>query len=108
MTSPFPDDLCQSCGACCATSAAWPRFSLETDDALALIPDALVAEGGSGMRCEGDRCAALQGVVGEATACGIYAARPQVCRDCEPGDPECLIARGRHGLDLSVVADAAP
>jgi hypothetical protein len=104
---PLPEDLCQSCGACCATSADWPRFSLESDEALARIPDALVADGGSGMRCEGDRCCALQGVVGASTACGIYAVRPDVCRECQPGDAECLIARRRHGLDVSIFADAA-
>ena len=26
----------------------------------------------SGMRCDGDRCAALKGKIGEATACAIY------------------------------------
>lgn len=90
---------CQSCGACCAVSASWPRFTLEDDAALARIPDALVARDGSGMRCSGDRCAALGGEIGRATSCTIYEARPQVCRDCEPGDPECLLARDRFGLD---------
>lgn len=90
--------ICQDCGACCATSADWPRFSLEDDDALALIPAALVDASGGRMRCEGDRCAALAGEVGRATACTIYPVRPIVCRDCLPGDDACLIARGRWGL----------
>ena len=46
----------------------------------------------------GDRCAALSGKVGEATACTIYAVRPEVCRTCMPGDVECQMARKRHGL----------
>jgi hypothetical protein len=96
-------DLCRSCGACCATSADWPRFSLESDEALALIPAALVSPDGSGMRCDGDRCAALLGEVGRETGCGIYAVRPDVCRTCEPGDPECVEARLRHGLPLDVL-----
>jgi uncharacterized protein len=50
------------------------------------------------MRCEGNRCSALSGKVGEATACTIYAVRPEVCRTCMPGDPECAMARKRHGL----------
>ena len=54
-------ELCQSCGACCATSADWPRFSLESDEALALIPAALVDDSQGKMRCLGDRCAALTG-----------------------------------------------
>jgi Fe-S-cluster containining protein len=91
-------ELCQSCGACCATSADWPRFSLESDEALALIPAALVDDSQGKMRCEGDRCTALTGKVGVATACSIYAVRPDVCRACQPGDPECNIARARHGF----------
>jgi Fe-S-cluster containining protein len=98
LTDEEASRLCQACGACCATSASWPRFTLECDEALAQIPEALVAADLSGMRCDGDRCAALRGEVGRAAACGIYEARPDVCRDCMPGDPECLLARERHGL----------
>jgi hypothetical protein len=50
------------------------------------------------MRCIGDRCSALSGQVGIATACEIYAERPDVCRACEPGDEACGIARSKHGL----------
>jgi Fe-S-cluster containining protein len=92
------DFSCQECGACCAYSAEWPRFSTETDAELDLIPLALVADDQSGMRCEANRCAALKGEVGKATACGIYAVRPEVCRVCLPGDPECLMARRAYGL----------
>ena len=38
--------------------------------------------------------------VGEATACLIYAVRPEVCRTCMPGDVECAMARKRHGLPV--------
>lgn len=97
-----PDDAaaadCRSCGACCAYSAEWPRFTLEDDAALALIPAAYADDGASGMRCDGDRCSALEGAVGVATGCAVYAVRPEVCRTCEPGDDECLTARRRHGL----------
>jgi hypothetical protein len=89
---------CESCGACCAYSATWPRFSIESDEELAAIPEAFVNARRSGMRCEGDRCAALQGRIGEATACGIYAVRPEVCRTCMPGDAECAMARRKFGL----------
>lgn len=90
--------LCQACGACCAYSAEWPRFSLETDEALARIPEALVDPSLGRMACEGDRCKALQGKIGEQVACGIYADRPLVCHACMPGDDECLLARTHHGL----------
>ena len=62
---------CQACGACCSYSANWPRFTTEDDAALDLIPEKFVNERLSGMRCEGDRCSALSGKVGEATACVI-------------------------------------
>jgi len=98
----FPDGdasaLCQACGACCAYSPDWPRFSLETDEALSRIPARLIDETQGRMACEGDRCKALAGTIGEQVACGIYADRPIVCRDCLPGDDECLVARAHHGL----------
>lgn len=90
--------LCQGCGACCATSSDWPRFSLESEAELAAIPEPLIAADLSGMRCEGDRCLALAGRVGAHTACTIYAVRPLVCRDCVPGDDACTIARVRAGF----------
>lgn len=91
-------DLCQSCGACCAYDDSWPRFSLESDDDLARIPEALVSPSLSGMRCEGGRCLALAGEVGKATTCTIYDVRPQVCRSCMPGDDACRLARARFEL----------
>jgi Fe-S-cluster containining protein len=91
---------CQSCGACCAYSAEWPRFSLESEEALALIPPPLVDDSRGRMRCEGNRCLALKGEIGKSTACSIYAARPEVCRACQPGDPECLTARQHYSLPV--------
>lgn len=92
------DDPCRACGACCAYSADWPRFSLEDDAAIARIPAAYVDDDRGAMRCHGDRCSALDGTVGVATACAVYAARPDVCRDCVPGDDACRIARRAFGL----------
>jgi hypothetical protein len=94
---------CQSCGACCAYSREWPRFTTEDDAALDRIPIAFVDDSLGRMRCVGDRCAALAGEVGVATACTIYAVRPEVCRTCQPGDEECLMARARFGLPLDIV-----
>jgi uncharacterized protein len=90
--------LCQSCGACCAYSKEWPRFSLESDAELARIPAEFVDDGLGRMRCNGDRCAALTGAIGQATACSIYPVRPQVCRECQPGDDACRMARERFGM----------
>ncbi len=93
---------CQVCGACCSYSSNWPRFTIEDDAALDLIPEKFVNDRLSGMRCEGDRCSALSGKIGIATACEIYASRPEVCRTCMPGDVECDMARKRHGLAVLV------
>jgi uncharacterized protein len=96
--SPAAPFDCQLCGACCSTSREWPRFSLESDEEIERIPEPLRDVGA--MRCEGERCLALSGRVGGATRCTIYALRPLVCRDCEPGDPECLEARQRFDLPI--------
>ena len=89
---------CQACGACCSYSPNWPRFTIEDDAALDLIPEKFVNEKLSGMRCDGDRCSALSGRIGVMTACAVYNVRPEVCRTCMPGDLECEMARSRHGL----------
>jgi Fe-S-cluster containining protein len=94
---------CQTCGACCAYSAEWPRFSVESDADLDRIPAELVAADLSGMRCLGDRCAALAGEVSVRTTCTIYATRPQVCRECMPGGEDCRMARQRFGLDCDTL-----
>lgn len=99
ISTPATDDdagaMCQACGACCAYSSEWPRFSLEDDAALALIPREYVDDGDGRMRCEGNRCAALVGEVGVMTSCAVYSVRPDVCRVCLPADEACLTAR-RH------------
>ena len=89
---------CQNCGACCSYSSNWPRFTIEDDAALDLIPAKFVNDRLSGMRCEGERCTALTGKVGVKAACGIYEWRPSPCREFEAGSPACDRARMRHGL----------
>ena len=98
---------CQSCGACCAYSHDWPRFALETEEEILAIPVALVDDARGTMRCTGDRCVALSGEIGVATACMIYAARPEVCRACQPGDESCVLARQRFGLPEFTPAELA-
>lgn len=96
IPAPAVGDPCRACGACCSYAADWPRFTLETDAAIARIPASLV--GTRGMRCIGDRCMALEGEVGRATSCTIYDVRPEVCRACLPGDEACAMARRHFGL----------
>jgi len=100
LPAPIEDTqaMCQACGACCSFSHDWPRFSLEDDAALELIPRAFIDDSLGRMRCEGDRCAALVGEVGVATSCAVYAARPDVCKACVPGDDACEMARRRFKL----------
>ena len=81
-----------------AYSADWPRFGLETEEEIEAIPREYVDDARGTMRCEGNRCVALQGEIGVATACRVYAVRPQVCRSCEPGDDSCTLARLRFML----------
>lgn len=90
--------ICRACGACCSYSAEWPRFSLEDDAALDLIPRAFVDDDHGRMACDGDRCSALVGEVGVATSCAVYEVRPDVCRSCLPGDDACRMARRRFNL----------
>jgi hypothetical protein len=89
---------CRACGACCSFSSEWPRFSLESDAHIDRIPHAYVDDHLGRMRCIGNRCAALIGEVGVATACAAYELRPDVCRACEPGDGACTMARRHFGL----------
>ena len=90
---------CRTCGACCSFSRDWPRFTLETDADIDLIPSEFVDENLAGMRCNGDRCSALIGDVGISTSCGVYDLRPAVCRACEPGDHACRMARRHFRID---------
>ncbi|MGF9564961.1 YkgJ family cysteine cluster protein [Neorhizobium sp. JUb45] len=89
---------CQACGACCSYSEEWPRFTTESDEALDLIPLQFVAADQRGMRCEDSRCSALTGRVGVSTSCGVYDVRPDVCRECSPGDYACKTARAAFGI----------
>jgi Fe-S-cluster containining protein len=98
MASSIDLALCQTCGACCAYSREWPRFTTEDDAVLELIPREFIDHSRGRMRCSGDRCAALVGEVGVATSCAVYDVRPDVCRACEPADEACQLARQRFGL----------
>ena len=90
-TRPQAEDasaLCRTCAACCSYSLEWPRFSLENDAVLDLIPPAFVDDEQGRMRCDGDRCTALVGDVGVSTCArsmpsGLTSVGP-VCRETTP------------------------
>ncbi len=108
---------CLRCGACCA------RFRVgfywrETDDQTpAGVPLGLTAPLGHHRRCmlgtdqARPRCIALEGQVGVAVRCAIYAQRPSPCREFTPsyadGRPQerCAAARAAHGLPPVTLAD---
>ncbi|AXF84595.1 hypothetical protein DTO96_100304 [Ephemeroptericola cinctiostellae] len=97
-------DACIRCGACCASFRV-SFYWAETDaHPSGCVPEALtepvspyfVAMKGTNQARL--RCVALQGEIGQAAGCGIYALRSTTCRDFEMGDERCLAARALHGL----------
>ncbi|HRP96641.1 MAG TPA: YkgJ family cysteine cluster protein [Rhodocyclaceae bacterium] len=101
---------CSSCGACCAAFRVDFHASELASACAGGVPDALVVPvTGATVRMRGTdegppRCRALDGEIGVAVRCAIYAARPSPCRDFAPyaplgiGDDACARARRRHGL----------
>ena len=93
--------VCRQCGACCA----FYRVSFYWAEARQRgLPDAccepltghLVSLAGTNRPAP--RCYALDGELGKAVACRVYAARPSPCREVQPGDDKCNQARAAHGL----------
>ena len=87
---------CRTCGACCAYDPEWPRVGPGDRTPRELVEDGAV-------RFVAGRCVALDGELGACVSCRIYARRPAVCRDCEPGSVACLVARRHHGLPVPAV-----
>ncbi len=93
-----------SCGACCASFRV--SFYFGESDAVpgGTVPSALVEPvtpflvAMRGTNQPQPHCTALQGRVGEAASCGIYAQRASTCREVEVGDERCNTARSRYGL----------
>lgn len=95
---------CQTCGACCSTyrvSFYWAESTAHPDGR---VPVELTASVTPVIRCmqgtdsAAPRCVALEGTVGACVGCRIYAQRPSVCREVQPGDDFCRRARQHHGL----------
>ncbi|WP_114860601.1 YkgJ family cysteine cluster protein [Azospirillum brasilense] len=85
---------CESCGACCAYSWEWPTFIGDWDGDG--IMEHLKEDGR--MRCNGNRCAALMGTLGESVFCSVYEHRPLVCREFTAGSDACHTVRSQLGL----------
>jgi hypothetical protein len=87
---------CLACGACCAYSESWPVFIGNGDGEG--IPDELIDFDRGRMLCHGNRCSALAGEVGNRAQCSVYANRPLVCREFQPGSEDCIMVRRSFGL----------
>ena len=111
MTSAFdPLDPCVSCGACCASLRVTFHISQLDSEPGGYVPAGLAdAETDSLCRMRGTdrsspRCVALSGKIGESVSCGIYAQRPDPCREFHPhgvagiSNAACNRVRARHGL----------
>lgn len=110
------DDHCTRCGACCAAFRVDFHVSeLASRNGGRGVPDALtVAVTATLRRMRGTddgppRCVALEGEIGRAARCTIYADRPSPCRDFAPyaalgmGDEGCDRARRKHGMTILAV-----
>ncbi|MEY3200497.1 MAG: hypothetical protein RIR70_47 [Pseudomonadota bacterium] len=95
------DNPCLSCGACCAAFRV-SFYWAEIDESQ--VSPALIEKLTPHLSCmagthrAAPHCAALEGRVGGATACRIYAHRPSPCREVLPGDDKCQRARAKHAL----------
>ncbi|MBB5015579.1 YkgJ family cysteine cluster protein [Rehaibacterium terrae] len=101
---------CLRCGACCAHY----RVAFHWSEAEAFLGGTTPADltekldahrlAMRGTQAYAPRCIALQGEVGQAAHCGIYARRPSPCRELQPAwergepSPQCDRARAAHGL----------
>jgi len=100
-------NVCQHCGACCASlrvdfhpaELAGGAFAWGDGVPLAMtVPVTPAIVRLRGTDAMPPRCVALIGEVGVAVACGIYAARPSPCREFAVEHPACNRARRQCGL----------
>jgi Fe-S-cluster containining protein len=113
---------CLSCGACCAAfvvafhwSEAEPRGEshAESQGIPVTMTERLDAHrlAMRGTWARRPRCVALQGAIGVAARCAIYAQRPEPCRalpaawEHGAASPQCDKARALHGLPPLAPAD---
>lgn len=103
-------EVCQSCGACCASFRV-SFYWAETDaHPLGSVPSHLTRKINETYVCmQGTeqvpvRCIALQGEVGQSVGCQIYDLRSSTCREFDAGSDICNQARQKIGL-APIVAD---
>ncbi len=95
---------CTCCGACCAAYRVdFHRLDLDGAPGGAVPAGLTFPLTANLVRMRGTddfppRCAALEGGIGRAVRCTIYAQRPGPCVELEAGSDACNRARRRHGL----------
>lgn len=108
---------CLRCGACCAHFRVAFHWSEAEPFLGGVVPLALTEKldhhrvAMRGTYTAAPRCTALQGTVGTAARCGIYAQRPSVCREVMPSwefgtiSLQCDKARLAHALPILTLQD---
>lgn len=101
---------CLSCGACCAAFRVafyWAEAAPHSPDG---VPEALTLKldpqrvAMRGTDAAQPHCIALEGTVGQATRCSVYASRPSPCRELKAAwedgqpSPQCDRARKMYGM----------
>jgi Fe-S-cluster containining protein len=100
-------NVCQTCGACCASfrvdfhpvELAGGAFAWGQGVPLAMtvpLTPAIVRMVGTDTAAP--RCIGLAGEIGKGVACTIYQERPSPCREFDTSHDACARARQRHGL----------
>src|SRR5512139_3836586 len=87
------NDVCRTCGACCASLRVGFHESETTRAGGAVplvmtepwIPKHVRMRGTAGSP---PRCIALEGEIGKTTACSIYGQHPWPCKALEPSSPD--------------------
>lgn len=108
MEAAMGNDVCRTCGACCAAMRVGFHES-ETTRGGGTVPLVLTEPWipkhvrMRGTNATPPRCAALEGEIGKSTACSIYGKHPSPCQALIPSTPEapnpwCDEAREKHGL----------
>jgi uncharacterized protein len=107
------DDPCRDCGACCLQMARppfcgpsdpeWTRLeSARPDLAREIEADRAARPLTIANEAEGWPCLWLDPV---ARRCRHYEYRPEVCRDFEPGEDDCLRHRERRGIATPIATE---
>jgi Fe-S-cluster containining protein len=103
---------CQACGACCCNPdenraeeyrdyvEVTAHSTLHQQPGLLRKLTVVNGRGERHMRLKGaeQRCAALEGTLGERVWCAIYQLRPPGCKTVTPGSKECLRDRRARGI----------